>query len=70
MGHDLLFVFSHTVGALLAIARRRTTTKWLQAAAISDHFRLIFYHKPSIRRKSPELFDNPMQFSPPRTHLA
>jgi hypothetical protein len=44
-------------GALLAIARRRTVTTWLQAAQISDDFRSVFYHMPGIGRKSPALFD-------------
>jgi hypothetical protein len=45
------------IGALLAIARRRTVTKWIQAAGLSDHFRKVFYHMPGIGRKSQELFD-------------
>jgi hypothetical protein len=33
------FFLALLLGALLAIARRRTVTKWLQAAQISDDFR-------------------------------
>jgi hypothetical protein len=51
------FFLSLVLGALLAIARRRTVTKWLQAAQISDDFRQAFYHIPGIGRKSNILFD-------------
>jgi len=51
------FFLSLILGALLAIARRRTVTKWLQAAQISDDFRQAFYHMPGIGRKSRKLFD-------------
>ena len=44
------------LGTLLALARRRTVTTWLRAAHISEDYRNIFYHMPSIGRKSQELF--------------
>ena len=34
------FFISLILGALLAIARRRTVTQWLRAAQISDDYRL------------------------------
>jgi hypothetical protein len=51
------FFLSLVCGILLAIARRRTVTTWLQAAQISDDFRQAFYHMPGIGRKSQALFD-------------
>ena len=51
------FFLSLMLGALLAVARRRTVTTWLQAAQISDNFRQVFYHMPNIGRKSNVLFD-------------
>jgi len=45
---DLQLLISLLLGALLAIARRRTVTQWLRAAQISDDFRLAFYHIPNI----------------------
>jgi len=51
------FFLSLILGALFAVARRRTVTKWLQAAQISDDFRQAFYHIPNIGRKSTILFD-------------
>ena len=51
------FFISLIVGALFAIARRRTVTTWLRAAGFSDDLRNIFYHMSGIGRKSQELFD-------------
>jgi SRSO17 transposase len=51
------FFLSLLCGILLAIARRRTVTTWLQAAQIEDDFRQVFYHMPNIGRKSRELYD-------------
>ena len=45
------------LGALLAIARRRTVTKWIQAATLSEKYRNIFYHMPDIGCNSQKLFD-------------
>ena len=55
------FFLSLITGALLAIARRRTVTKWIQAAGLSEQYRNIFYHMPSIGCKSLELFDEMLQ---------
>ena len=43
-------------GALLAIARRRTVTKWIQAAGLSKKYQSIFYHMSNIGCNSKELF--------------
>lgn len=51
------FFLSLLLGALLAVARRRTVTAWLQAAQIEDEFRQVFYHMPNVGRKSRKLFD-------------
>ena len=51
------FFMSLILGALLAIARRRTVTQWLRAAQISDDYRQAFYHIPNIGRKGDELFN-------------
>ena len=51
------FFISLLLGALLAIARRRTVTQWLRAAQISDDYRQTFYHIPNIGRKGDELFN-------------
>ena len=51
------FFLSLLLGALLAVARRRTVTAWLQAAQIEDEFRQAFYHMPNIGRKSQKLFN-------------
>jgi SRSO17 transposase len=51
------FFLSLLLGALLAIARRRTVTQWLKAAQISDDFRQAFYHIPHVGRKGREIFD-------------
>ena len=51
------YFLSLALGALLAMARRRTVTKWIQAAQISDKYRQAFYHTTNIGRKSPILFD-------------
>jgi hypothetical protein len=51
------FFLSLMLGALLAVARRRTVTAWLQAAQIEDEFRQAFYHMPNIGRKSQKLFN-------------
>jgi len=48
-------------GALLAIARQRTVTTWLRAAGLSEKYRSVFYHMPSIEHKSQELFDEKLQ---------
>jgi hypothetical protein len=55
------FFLSLLLGALLAIARRRTVTKWIQAAGLSEDYRNIFYHMPGIGRKSKEIFDEMLQ---------
>jgi hypothetical protein len=47
--------------SLLAIARRRTVTKWIQVAGLSEDYRNIFYHMPGIGCKSQELFDKMLQ---------
>jgi len=49
------------LGALFALARRRTVTTWLRAAGLSEDYRRIFYHLPGIGRKSQELFDEMLQ---------
>jgi len=49
------FFLSLLLGALLAIARRRTVTQWLKAAQIRDDFRQVFYHIHHIGRKGPEI---------------
>jgi hypothetical protein len=51
------FFLSLILGVLLAIARRRTVTKWLMAAQISDEFRQVFYHIPHVGRNSTGLYD-------------
>jgi len=51
------FFLALILGALLAIAKRRTVTQWLKAAQISDDFRQAFYHIPNIGRKGENLFD-------------
>jgi len=51
------FFISLLLGALLAIARRRTVTQWLMAAQNSDDFRQAFYHMPNIGCKGVEIFD-------------
>ena len=51
------FFLSLLLGALLAVARRRTVTAWLQAAQIEDEFRQAFYHMPNVGRKSRNLFN-------------
>jgi hypothetical protein len=45
------------IGALFAIARRRTVTQWIQAAGLSKKYKNIFYYLPSIGRNSQKLFD-------------
>jgi len=50
------FFISLLLGALLAIARRRTVTQWLMAAQISDDYRQAFYHIPNIGCKGDEIF--------------
>jgi hypothetical protein len=49
------------VGVLLAIAKRRTITKWIQAAGLSNHFQRVFYHLTNIGRKYPQLFENMLE---------
>ena len=51
------FFLSLLLGALLAIARRRTVTQWIKAAQMCDDYRQIFYHIPNIGCKGGELFD-------------
>ena len=51
------FFMSLILGALLAIARRRTVTQWLRAAQISDDYRLAFYHMPTIGCNGDEIFN-------------
>jgi len=51
------FFLAMMLGALLAIARRRTVTKWLMAAQISDDYQKAFYHIPHIGRKGTALLD-------------
>jgi hypothetical protein len=36
------------VDILLVIAKRRTITKWIQSAGLSEHFQQIFYHLTNI----------------------
>ena len=55
------FIIALFLGALLAIARRRTVTQWLKAAQISDDFRQTFYHIPHVGRKRPEIFDEQLK---------
>ena len=45
------FFLSLLLGALLALARRRTVTTWLRAAGLSEDYRRIFYHLPGVGRK-------------------
>ncbi|MDR0705345.1 MAG: hypothetical protein LBF88_10205 [Planctomycetaceae bacterium] len=49
------------VGILLAIAKRRTITKRIQAAGLSTHFQRAFYHLTNIGRKYPQLFKNMLE---------
>ena len=51
------FFLALILGALLAIAKRRTVTQWFKATQISDDFRQAFYHIPNIGRKGENLFD-------------
>ena len=51
------FFLSLVLGALLAIARRRTVTQWIRAAQICDDYRQVFYHMPNIGCKGGEIFD-------------
>ena len=51
------FFLSLILGALLAIARRRTVTPWIKAAKACDDFRKVFYHIPNIGCKGDEIFD-------------
>ena len=51
------FFISLLLGALLAIARRRTVTQRFRAAQISDDYRQAFYHIPNIGCKGVEIFD-------------
>jgi hypothetical protein len=51
------FFLSLLLGALLAVARRRTVTQWIRAAQLSDDFRQAFYHIPNIGCKGVEIFD-------------
>ena len=51
------FFLAMMFGALLAVAIRRTVTKWLMAAQISDSYQLAFYHMPHIGRKGSALLD-------------
>jgi len=50
------FFLALILGALLAIAKRRTVTQWLKAAQISDDFRQAFYHMSNIGRKGEKHF--------------
>jgi hypothetical protein len=52
------YFLAFITGILLAIAKRRTVTTWLQAAQISNNFQRAFYHMPNIGRKSIPLFEN------------
>jgi hypothetical protein len=45
------------LGVLLAIARRRTVTKWIRAALFSEKYRKVFYHILYLGRKSTPIFD-------------
>jgi hypothetical protein len=51
------FFLSLVLGALLAIARRRTVTQWLKAAQVCDDYRQVFYHIPNIGCNGVEIFD-------------
>ena len=55
------FFLAMMLGALLAIARRRTVTKWLMAAQISDDYQKAFYHMPHIGRKGSTLLDENLE---------
>jgi hypothetical protein len=44
-------------GIVLATAPRRTVTKWLTAAKISEQYRQVFYTLPIIGQKNDDLFD-------------
>jgi len=57
------FFMSLILGALLAIARRRTVTQWLRAAQISDDYRQTFYHIPNIGRKGMNFLTPPSKSS-------
>jgi hypothetical protein len=50
------------IGALLAIVMRRTVTKWIQAAGLSEKYRNIFYHMPDIGRNGQKLFDEIIKY--------
>ena len=45
------------LGVLLAIARRRTVTQWIQACQLNDKYRQSFYHISNIGEDHQELFD-------------
>ena len=45
------------LGVLLAIARRRTVTQWIQACQLNDKYRQSFYHMSNIGEDHQELFD-------------
>ena len=51
------FFISLILGALLAIAQRRTATQWLRAAQVCDDFRQAFYHMPNIGCNGEEIFN-------------
>jgi hypothetical protein len=36
------------ISVLLAVGMRRTVTKWIQGAALSEHFKTIFYHLQQV----------------------
>ena len=42
------FFLSLLLGALLAIARRRTAAQWIKAAQRCENYQQIFYHIPNI----------------------
>jgi hypothetical protein len=49
------------VGILLAIAKRRIMTKWIQAAGLSEQFQRVFYHLTKIGRKYLQLFEKMLE---------
>jgi hypothetical protein len=46
---------------VLGIARRRTVTKWIQAAGLSEQFQRVFYHLLKIGRQPLQLFKNMLE---------
>jgi len=57
-----VFFLPLILGALLAIAQRRTVPQWIRAAGLSEDYQKIFYHMRSIGRKHQVLFDKMLAF--------